>query len=67
MMVYFFIGVTESQSAVLLPQLKEKGSTIHVTPDEETWIGSFVLNVITLGGNGSQYLVFSIEYSKSTM
>lgn len=40
MMVFVFTGVTEAQSAVMLPQLKKPDSYIRVGPDEETWIGT---------------------------
>nr|XP_018897433.1 PREDICTED: facilitated trehalose transporter Tret1-like [Bemisia tabaci] len=40
MMVFVFTGVTEAQSAVMLPQLKKPDSYIRVGPDEETWIAS---------------------------
>ncbi|CAH0771318.1 unnamed protein product [Bemisia tabaci] len=40
MMVFIFNGTTEGQSAVLLPQLKQKDSLIPVTAEEETWIAS---------------------------
>lgn len=39
MLAFVFTGMVEAQSAVLLPQLKDKDSRIPVTPEEETWIG----------------------------
>lgn len=38
-----FNGVVEAHSAVLLPQLKESYSPIHVDKEEETWIGEFLI------------------------
>ncbi|XP_072154995.1 facilitated trehalose transporter Tret1 isoform X1 [Bemisia tabaci] len=40
MAVFVFTGVTEAQSAVMLPQLKQKDSPIQISADEETWIAS---------------------------
>ncbi|CAH0383300.1 unnamed protein product [Bemisia tabaci] len=39
MMVFVYDGVVQGQTGVLFPQLQEKDSAIHLTPDEETWIG----------------------------
>lgn len=41
MMVFVYDGVVQGQTGVLFPQLQEKDSAIHLTPDEETWIGGF--------------------------
>nr|XP_018906443.1 PREDICTED: facilitated trehalose transporter Tret1-like [Bemisia tabaci] len=45
MLAFVFTGMVEAQSAVLLPQLKDKDSRIPVTPEEETWIAS--LGILT--------------------
>ena len=41
MMIFFFNGVAESHTAVLLPRLQEPDSPIHINPDQMTWIGQF--------------------------
>nr|XP_018916871.1 PREDICTED: facilitated trehalose transporter Tret1-like [Bemisia tabaci] len=40
MMIFFFNGVAESHTAVLLPRLQEPDSPIHINPDQMTWIAS---------------------------
>ncbi|CAH0389226.1 unnamed protein product [Bemisia tabaci] len=50
MMLFVFTGVTEAQSAVLLPQLKERDSTIHTTLEEETWIASLGILLSPVSG-----------------
>lgn len=32
-------GITAGFSSILLPQLKESGSDVHITVEEESWIG----------------------------
>nr|XP_018897397.1 PREDICTED: facilitated trehalose transporter Tret1-like [Bemisia tabaci] len=39
-MIFFFNGVVEAHSAVLLPCLQEPDSPIQITKDQETWIAS---------------------------
>nr|XP_018897435.1 PREDICTED: facilitated trehalose transporter Tret1-like [Bemisia tabaci] len=46
--ILVFNGVVEAHSAVLLPQLQEAYSPIHVDKDEETWIASLGISASPL-------------------